>query len=351
MRHFLKSLSKKTGLPPGTAAHIGSFQKNPISMSLLTYNSNYSHYNVIDDVKTIKVKKEYTQWIDINGIHDVNKILQLGHMFNIHKLVLEDITNTSQLPKIEETQFYIFIIIKAISFENNTIQFEHINFYLAPHYVMSFQENNKDVFETVRSRIINKNDKVFEKKEDYLLYSLFDYVIDTYFETLRKIDERLSELNNEVDVTPSQQTLINIQTLKKQILLLKRYFWYTRDIILHLKKSESLFISPKTRKYLTDLHDHIAHIIDISESFREEITDLIERHLSAVSFRSNDIMKTLTIVAAMFMPLTFFVGLYGMNFVHMPELHYRWSYPIFLIFLFLLATILFFYFKKKKWFE
>ena len=305
----------------------------------------------IDDPITIKICKEKINWIDVRGIHDLNIIDKIGKKFKLHPLILEDITNTSQLPKIDEHEAFFFVIIKAISFDGFEVKIEHIALFLTPKLILSFQENTSDTFSVVKDRILNKKGKVTEKKEDYLLYTLFDYVIDTYFESLRKIDQRLSELGMEVDQTSSQSTLKNIQTLKKQILILKRHFWYTRDIILSLKKSESALIAENTHKYLTDLYDHIAHIIDISESFREELIDLSERHLSAINLRSNDIMKMLTIVATIFMPLTFLTGIYGMNFKYMPELEWKWSYPILTSIMLFIGFGLLFIFKRKKWFN
>jgi magnesium transporter len=350
MKHYLKSLAKKTGLPPGTTMHIGPERHEPVRVSLMRYDSDSTKLSSIDNPKTIKKSKEKIDWIDVRGIHDLQIIRQIGEKFRLHSLILEDITNTSQLPKIEEHEHHFFIVIKAISFDGIEIKLEHIALFLAPKLILSFQENTADTFSIVKDRILNNKGKVTEKKEDYLLYALFDYVIDTYFESLRKIDVRLSELSSEVDQTPTQSTLKDIQTLKKQILVLKRYFWYTRDIVLSLKKSESALIAEKTDKYLTDLYDHIAHIIDISESFREELIDLSERHLSAINLRSNDIMKMLTVVAAIFMPLTFLAGIYGMNFKYMPELEWKWAYPVLVLVMLLVSGGLLLLFKRKKWF-
>ncbi|MEK9658185.1 MAG: magnesium/cobalt transporter CorA [bacterium] len=351
MKRYLKSLAKKTGLPPGTTMHIGPERNEPVHISLIRYDSDSAKCKTIDNLKTIKRSKEKIDWVDIRGIHDLQIMRETGSIFNIHSLILEDITNTSQLPKIEEHPQHFFILIKAISFDGAEIKLEHIALFLAPKLILSFQENTADTFSIVKDRVLNKKGKVTEKKEDYLFYTLFDYVIDTYFESLRKIDVRLSELNVEVDQAPSQSTLKNIQTLKKQILVLKRYSWYTRDIVLNLKKSESSLIAEKTDKYLTDLYDHIAHIIDISESFREELIDLSERHLSAINLRSNDIMKMLTIVTAIFMPLTFLAGIYGMNFKYMPELEWKFAYPILVLAMVALSSGLLLFFKRKKWFD
>lgn len=353
MKRYLTKLTKKSGLPPGTAIHIGSKKTEPAFIIQTNFTKTTQECQNITDLKTLKDpdQKNQIHWIDIRGIHNVKTIKSIGETFNLHGLMLEDILNTTQLPKIEEFPTHFFLVIKFINFEDDKLSLEHICLYFKPGVVLSFQEKISDTFKVVRDRILEKSGKVTEKEADYLVYALFDYVIDTYFETLRNIDLRISELNDEVDTTPSHQTLKKIQSLKNQILVLKRHFWYTRDIIYALKKSDSKLISPKTDKYLGDLQDHVAHIIDISESFREELIDLIERHLSAISLRTNNIMKLLTIVAAIFMPLTFLAGIYGMNFKVMPELEWPWSYPILISVMILLAAGLLVFFKRRQWLE
>lgn len=354
MKHYLSKIIKKSGMPPGTAVHIGVDSSAPIGISEVFYNPQEASYRELKESRGVSILKgaERVQWVDIRGIHDTQSIKDIGNTFHLHPLVVEDISNTSQLPKIESQEKSFFVIIKAISFDGETINLEHICLFLTENYIVSFQEKTSDTFKVVRERILNKKGKIIEKQADYLLYSLLDYVIDTYFEALQKIDKRISDIGDDIEsATPAQSTLKNIQTLKKQILLLKRYFWYTRDIILSLKKSDSPLIADKTEKYFTDLNDHIAHIIDISESFREELIDLSERHLSAINLRSNDIMKMLTIVAAIFMPLTFIAGIYGMNFVHMPELKWMWSYPILISIMIILTCGLLWLFKRNQWFD
>lgn len=353
MKNYLSKLIKKTGFPPGTAVHIGPKFQDKTNIFHVLYGSKTLKCTDIKDIKKIKVTKKegLVNWFDIRSLQDIESINTIGKKFKVHALIVEDILNTVQLPKIEEHDTHFFLIIKAINFQEETLNFEHICLFFQDRLILSFQEKISDTFKVVRDRILNQKGKIAEKEADYLLYALFDYVIDTYFESLQKIDNHISELNEEVDSNLSQDTLKRIQTLKKQILILKRHFWYTRDIVLTLKKSESSLISSKTDKYLTDLNDHIAHIIDISESFREELIDLTERHLSAINLRSNDIMKMLTIVAAIFMPLTFLAGIYGMNFKVMPELDWPLSYPILISIMVVIAIGLLALFKKKRWFD
>jgi len=353
MLHYLKYLTKKTGLPPGTPTLVEPSKQDAVIIEKIIYDSHSSDMFSISNEHELTIDEHHSKitWIDIRGIHDLSLIKTIGKKFKFHDLLLEDITNTTQLPKVEFDQNHIIIVIKAITYEKEELNLEHIVLFFSSKHVVAFQENTTDTFSVIKTRIFEKKGRITEKGTDYLVYALFDYVIDTYFNTLRKIDIRLSELNAEVDQHPSQETLKNIQTTKKNILILKRYFWYIRDIILTLKKSETSLISEQMNKYLTDLYDHVAHIIDISESFREELIDLSERHLSNINLRSNDIMKTLTIVSVVFIPLTFLAGIYGMNFKVMPELHWTWSYPSLLGVMILIVISLLVVFKKRKWFD
>ncbi|MBL6723382.1 MAG: magnesium/cobalt transporter CorA [Candidatus Margulisbacteria bacterium] len=349
MNHDLKQLVKKAGLPPGTIRTGGA--KGPVSISHMVYHRDGLETKLINQVSDIQFVAQQKNWVDVMGIDDADVMLNMGKKFQLHPLILEDICNTAQLPKCDEHDDAFFMMVKAISFNDSEISFEHIAFYMRENLMLSFQEHTTDTFHVVKQRMQDKLGKITKKNVDYLLYALLDYVIDTYFVVLRKIDAQVTLLNQEVDENPNSSTLKNIQSLKKQVLLLKRYFWYIRDIILALKKTDSPLFSKKTQKYLVDCHDHIAHIIDISESFREELIDLTERHLSAINMRSNDIMKILTIVAAIFMPLTFLVGIYGMNFKAMPELDWPWGYPVLMGSMVVLSVGLLVFFKRKKWLD
>jgi magnesium transporter len=353
MKRYLKRIVKKAGLPPGAVVHIGPEKNDPARFTLVNYDANSAEINDLENVSEIQTHLDTKKinWLDVQGVHDPELIRHIGSVFNLHGLILEDVVNTSGLPKLEEGGLGVFIVIKAISFDGIDIKLEHIGLFLQTNAILSFQERTEDTFQVIKDRMLNKKGKIIEKKADYLLYALFDYVIDTYFDTLQTIDVRISELNKEVDDFPSHETLKNIQRLKKQVLVLKRYFWYTRDIVLLLKKSESPLILTKTGKYLTDLHEHIAHIIDISESFREELIDLSERHLAAINLRSNDITKMLTIVSSIFLPLTFLTGIYGMNFSHMPELNFRYAYPALMVSMIAIVAFLLFLFKRNRWFD
>ncbi len=353
MKQYLNRMTKKTGLPPGDLIHIGPEKTEPIQYTLVRYGTHGAEFFDLSSPSDIAKHRTPNDccWLDVRGVHQPELIHAIGTLFDLHSLILEDVVTTSSLPKLEEGGLGLFMIIKAIRFDGTTLNFEHIALCLQSNVIVSFQEQTTDTFQVIKTRMAQKKGKILEKNTDYLLYALVDYVIDTYFETLQTIDHRISTLNQEVDDCPTHETLKHIQALKNHVLMLKRYFWYTRDSILLLKKSESPLIDEKTGKYLTDLHEHITHIIDISESFREELIDLSERHLAAINLRSNDITKLLTIVSAIFLPLTFMTGIYGMNFTHMAELNWPYAYPLLLLCMLGIVGLLLVLFKRKRWFD
>lgn len=353
MNYNLSKLTKKIGLPPGTIMQVGASNTEPLAVEQVIYTAETftkSSPNEVSDIVK-EVPEDAINWVDVRGVHVTDAITKISAQFYIHSLMTEDIVNTLQLPKIEEQEDCFFVVMKAISFEESKLELEHICLYFREGVLLSFQEKSSDTFSIVRDRIQAKKGKIHEKKADYLLYALLDYIIDTYFDALQKIDNHILTLSEEVDQESSRDTLKSIQSIKKQVLSLKRHFWYTRDIVLALKKSDSSLILDSTNKYLVDLNDHIAHIVDISESFREELIDLTERHLSGINLRSNDIMKMLTIVAAIFMPLTFLAGIYGMNFKYMPELNWMFGYPLLLLIMVGISICLLFFFNRKKWLD
>jgi magnesium transporter len=349
MNRHLDKLVKKTGLAPGTPIHIGPEYSDPTIIEQCLYTNKTASLTKINAVSDINLEQTQLSWLDIRGLKDITLLTNIAAVFKLHGLIIEDISNTLQLPKLDEHDDSYFLILKLINFDNNHLSLDHICVYFEKNTIITFQEKSQDNFTVIKDRILKQKSKLNEKQSDYLLYTLFDYIVDTYFIALQQLDNRLIELTKDVDTHSSKNTLIKIQKTKKQLLTLNHLFWYTRNIALNLKKSDSNLITKSTFKYFNDLHDHISHIIDISESFREELIDLTERHLSSINLKSNEIMKTLTIVTAIFMPLTFLAGIYGMNFKVMPELEFRFAYPILIVAMLIITGILLLIFKRKKW--
>ncbi len=354
MTKLMNSHSRKAGLPPGTTVHIGKRSAEEIRITLIDYNEQQFQEKQITDVEQcFKLRSEPTvTWINIDGIHDVPLIEKVGRGFGLHPLVLEDIANTGQRPKFEDYEDYVFLAFKMLTYDKQlkSLQTENVSLILGKNFVISFQERVGDVFEQIRDRIRNAKGRIRKMGCDYLAYTLIDATVDSYFEVLENLGERIESLEDELIARPGQKTLREIHSLKSEMLFLRKSVWPLREVINSLQKTESDLIAEGTGIYLRDVYDHTIQIIDTIESFRDMVTGMLDIYLSSLSNRMNAVMKVLTIIATIFMPLSFFAGVYGMNFKHMPELGWKWSYPVG----FWLAIIVVFmgmllYFRKKKW--
>lgn len=290
-------------------------------------------------------------WINVNGIHDTGLIETLGKCFDLHPLTLEDIVNTSQRLKIEEFSNYVFIVMKMMAFNKalNKVEIEHVSLILGKNYVISFQEEEGEVFHTVRDRIRSTKGRIRTMKSDYLAYSLMDAVVDRYFVAVEHIGDRIEDIDDRILAEPKPENINEIHQLKRDILSLRKAVWPLREEIGRLEKSESLLIGRETKAFWRDLYDHTIQVIDMVETYRDILGGLHDTYLSSISNRTNEIMKVLTIIATIFIPLTFIVGVYGMNFEHMPEL--RWHSGYYLIWTVMLAIGigLLIYFRRRKW--
>jgi len=301
----------------------------------------------------LKLKNTPTvSWINIDGLHDIELLEKLGKGFEIHPLILEDILSTGQRPKFEDYEKYIFIVLKMISFsgENQSVEVEQVSLILGPNYVISFQERVGDVFDQVRDRIRNAKGRIRKMGPDYLAYSLIDAVVDNYFVILEKLGEKIESMEEEVVGDPTEKTVQQIHTLKREMISLRKSIWPLRELIAGLQKSESSLIKETTDIYLRDVYDHTIQIIDTIESFRDMVSGMLDIYLSSLSNKMNAVMKVLTIIATLFIPLTFVAGIYGMNFEYMPELKVRWGYGAVWLVMITIAVIMLFYFRRKKWF-
>jgi magnesium transporter len=346
--------SRKAGLAPGTLVHVGERKVDDIKISIMDYDEAHFREMNVDSIETCRqfMKTESSSWINISGIHDVDLIKELGTCFNLHSLVLEDVLNTEQRPKMDDFDDYLFLVLKMVypDTEHQGIQYEQISLIVGPTYVISLQEVEKDVFDFVRERIRHGQGRIRRKGSDYLAYTLIDMVVDHYFKILEDLGEQIEILQDAVIEDPEPSSLAVIQNLKRENLFLRKSIWPVREIINSLTRGESALIHEDTVIFLRDVYDHTIQIIDTIETYRDMISGTLDIYLSNVSNRMNEVMKVLTIIATIFIPMTFIAGIYGMNFKYMPELEWTWSYPIlWLVFIamFLLMTV---WFKRKKWF-
>ena len=352
-RKRIRSKLKKTGLPPGTLVYTGERKMETVRITVIDYDENsFQEKQVtnIEDCFEFKTTPTVT-WINIDGLHDVDIIEKIGKRYDFHPLVLEDILHTGQRPKFEDYEKYIYIVLMMLSFydDSQIVQSEQVSIVLGKNFVISFQENIGDVFEQIRDRIRNAKGKIRKMGADYLMYTLLDAIVDNYFVILEKLGEKIEFLEEELVNNPMKQTLQQIHNLKREMVHLRRSVWPLRELLSGIERSESDLILESTDAYIRDVYDHTIQVIDTVESFRDMVSGMLDIYLSSVSNRMNEVMKVLTIIATIFIPLTFIAGIYGMNFVYMPELKWKFGYfGVWMIMIIITGGMLY-YFKKKKW--
>jgi len=350
---IFKVKAKEVGLPPGTLIHVGERKAEKPVISLVNYDQSLFETGTDLTVEEAMAFKETptVSWINLSGIHDITIIEQFGLNFGIHPLALEDILNTQHRPKLEEFNDYSLIILKQLLFDDKTqtIQTEQVSLILGPHYLLSFQEIEEDVFGAVRSRLKRGNGRIRQRGPDYLAYALLDTIVDSYFHILEAIGDKLVLLEENLLSNPDHTTLAQIHHYKKELLSLRKAVWPLREVVSGLLKNESSLISEDTQVFLHDLYDHTIQVFDTVEMFRDTVSGLQDLYMSAMSNRMNEIMKVLTIIASIFIPLTFIAGIYGMNFEYMPEL--KWHEGYFAIWGVMIVCVvgMLIYFRNKKW--
>jgi magnesium transporter len=348
------STTKKSGQPPGTLLYTGSITEKPILISLLSYDPEYISSissNSIEDI-LIKYDKDRINWINIDALYNIDIIDKIGQYFNLHSLILEDILNTEHHPKIDFEDDYIFITMKMLSLDrkNEVIDNEHVSFILGENYIISFQEKSGDVFDPIRKRLENGKGKARKRKADYLLYLLMDSIVDNYYHIFDYIYDKIEDLEESIYYNPKSENFEKIIFYKKQLIYLRKSIFPLESVLREITDEDINVIETEHNKFFSDIYDHLKSIMQDLEIMREVLTGLIDLYMSSLSNKMNNIMKTLTVVAAIFIPLTFLAGVYGMNFKYMPELEWHWGYPLILIIMACLGIGMFFLMKYKKWF-
>lgn len=360
MLDFLKFRSDKAGLPPGSPVYVGKDRSHVVQLRLIDYGSQ----TLVDssEIDWRKVKEltsgPTTSWLNVDGLHEVAIIEQVGALLDLHALTIEDILNTTQRPKIDIFDNYVYLVVKMPFYDGdrNIVEMEQVSFILTEHFLVSFQEAKGDVFAGVRQRITTNKGRIRKMGCGYLLYALLDALVDSYFQVLERLGEYVEELEEQLVSGPSPDTLHRIHHLKREMILLRKSVWPMREVVGSLYREEVPFIGDNTGYFLKDLYDHVIQVLDTVETFRDIIAGMIDIYLSSMSNRMNEVMKVLTIFAAIFIPLTFIAGVYGMNFnperspYNMPELNWVYGYPMALAIMAAVAVAMIFYFKKKEWF-
>jgi len=341
-----------TGLPPGTVVYSGDEQTASVRITLLEYNEKeFLEKEFTDfDECLLHVKADMVKWINVDGIHNTELIQKIGEKFDIHSLTLEDIANHEQRPKFEDYETYLVSIMKMLSY-NSKVHSEQLSIILLDNNtVLSFQETDGgDAFDIIRTRIRQGKGRVRKMGADYLAYCLIDAVVDLYFIILEKIGDRIEVLEEELVNNPNKKTMKFLHGMKREMIFLRKAVWPMRELINNFERCENKLIKKTTRLFLRDLYDHTIRVIDTVETFRDLLSGMMDIYLSSVSNRMNEVMKVLTIITTIFIPLSFIAGIYGMNFDNMPELHTRYGYYILLVVMISVAVSMVFYFKKRKW--
>ncbi len=350
---LFKRVRKKAGMQPGALVFSGPEHTHPISISMLSYDSHTvaEKTNLAIADALIPLDSPGVSWIDINGIHDPALVEKIGKHFGLHALVIEDIITSGQRPKLEDYENFLFLTIKRLTCEKShkTIQIEELSIIAGRNFVLTFQETPDDSFTAVKERLRKGTDRFLKSGTDYLVYALIDMIVDNYFAVLEEIGEQFEDIQTQVLTNPTPATLRTVYRLKNDLILMRRAVWPLRDVINALQRHESPLMTHATELYLRDVQDHAIQIMDTVETLRDILAGTLDIYVSSVSNRLNQVMKVLTVIATIFIPLTFIVGIYGMNFDYMPELRWRFGYPLIMGGMTCLVIGMLWWFRRNKW--
>ena len=352
--------SKKYGLKPGSVVYVGKERTEEVNIDVIDYNENqYEEKRLASVEESFQYRESKTlSWINVDGIHRADIVEKIGHHYNIHDLVLEDVVNTGHRPKIEETENYMFLVLKMLYHDstNSEIKSEQVSIIFGKTWVITFQETVEDVFNMVRKRIKTTVPRVRFMTSGYLAYALVDAIVDHYFIALEQLGDEIETLDDAVSNDPKPKHLDQIRDLKKKLIDLRKLVWPLREVIGTLERTESDLIHESTEPYIRDLYEHTIQVIDTVETYRDMVSSLLDLYHTGVSNRLNDIMKVLTMFATIFIPLGFLAGVYGMNFdtsvspFNLPELGFRFGYIFFWSLVVCVAGGLLWFFRRKNWF-
>ncbi len=354
MARIIKKRSLKAGLPPGSMVYVGDRTAAKATITAIEYGKETVREASLTDLTECFPchAADTVTWIDVDLVHQVELVARLGECFSLHPLLLEDILNTDQRPKMEEFGDNLFIVVRALSCNGDqfALETEQISLVLGPNYVISFQEKDSSIFGTVRDQLRSGKGRIVRSGADYLAYTLLDTIVDNYFIVLERLGERIEILEDDLVNNSVPSTLQELHRLKRDLIFLRRSVWPLREVLSGLQREGTPLVSEATQMFLRDVYDHTIHAIDTLETFRDMLSGMLDIYLTSTSNRLNEVMKVLTVIATIFIPLTFIVGVYGMNFRYMPELAWRWGYPLVLLLMVGVSGLMVYYFKRKKWF-
>lgn len=344
---------RKVGHPPGTVIYAGEERTDPARITLIDYDQDRLEERELSRVEEALPFRDSptVTWLNVDGVHDVEMLHEIGDLFGLHPLVLEDIASTGQRPKMEDYEEYVYVVVKMLTYDEEArhVVDEQVSLVLGPHYVISLQERAGDVFDEVRTRLRSPDARGRRLGPDYLAYRLMDATVDHYFLVLERLGDRLAEVEDDLVESPGEEILHEIYRMKRELLFLRKSVWPLREVLAGVVREESGLITDATRAYFRDIYDHTIQVVDTTETFRDIVAGMLDTYLSSLSNRMNEVMKVLTIIATTFIPLTFVAGVYGMNFEYMPELSLPWAYPAVWAVMIAVSVAMLLYFRRKDW--
>ncbi len=351
---------RKKDLSPGSSVFTGDKKVDNVVITVFNYDEHQFEEKKIESFEELQLLKEKAKvlWVNLSGLHDIQTIEKVCEIFGIHSLAIEDILNVNHSPKIEEHENFLFLILKMIDIDkpSKELNIEQISIILGKNYVITFQENVGDVFDVIRDRIRTSKGRIRKAGADYLMYRLLDSIVDNYFITLEYVDDKIEFVEEKLLEDSEDSYLKEIHNLRKDVLKLRRSVYPMRDMTYYLQRGENPLIQKSTIMFTRDLYDHIANNIETIENYREIINGVLEVHLTNASHKMNQVIKLLTMISTIFIPLTFIVGIYGMNFntevsiFNMPELNWKFGYLFVMLVMVIISVSLIVFFKRKKWF-
>lgn len=352
-KRVMKRRAKKAGMPPGSLVYLGDKPDATTKITLFDYvDGHLTEREIIQTDECAPYKDSDTvTWINVDGIQNIGVVEKIGKQYDLHPLVMEDILNTDQRPKVEDHDGYLYVVLKMLSYNEaeQEIAIEQLSLVLGEKFVLSFQDKPGDVLDPLRDRIRQAKGRIRKLGADYLLYAIMDEVVDHYFTVMEKLGEKIEQIEDIVAVRPRQDTLQQIHRLKREIIVLRKAVWPLRELINSLRHDETPLLKETTSIYFRDLHDHIAQIIDGIEAYRDMLSSMLDVYLSIMSNRTNGVMKVMALFSAIFMPLTVITGIFGMNFKDFPELEWKYGFQGTVTLMVVLAIGMVLFFRRKNW--
>jgi magnesium transporter len=350
MGFYFRTRSKKTGLAPGSLVYGGVPREHAPTLDAIVYGPDHFEAMELASLSDLRVPDGQQLWLNVTGVHDTALLGEIGARFGIHDLAMEDVASTLQRAKVDDYGDHLVVTIRMFSRQRVADLFsEQVALVVGDGFVISFQERPGDVFGPVRERLRKGAGRLRHTGPDYLAYALMDVIVDDYFVSLEEVSDALEDLENDVLEGELHDTTARLRKLRATLIMTRRAAWPLREAVARLLNREMSLIRAETIPYVRDLHDHVVQVMDLVESLRDVVGSIHDLHMASISNRMNEIMKFLTIVGTIFIPLTFIAGLYGMNFVWMPELAWKWGYPVALGAMVVLAGGLVMYFRRKNW--